>query len=211
MIVNPRITTYIHSLETDNCDFLEDLRVYAEETDVPIIRREMESFLSVLLAMKAPARILEIGSGIAYSAIYMAEHSSASITTIENYEKRLRLAEENIRKAGMEERIHLIGDDAAKVLKELEQPFDFIFLDAAKAQYIEILPDLLRLLNPEGILLADNVLQEGDLIESRFVTERRQRTIHERMRQFLYEVKHNEQLTTSIITIGDGVSLSVKK
>jgi len=211
MIVNERLTTYLHSLDTDNSVFLENLRTFAEEKEVPIIRREMESFLSVLLALKKPERILEAGTGIAYSALYMAEHSSAVVTTIENYEKRSSLAEKHIREAGMEDRIILLKADVNEVLKTLDGPFDLIFLDAAKAQYIEILPEVLRLLPSGGVLLADNVLQEGLLIESRFSTERRQRTIHERMRRFLWEIKHNESLLTTILTVGDGVSLSIRK
>lgn len=210
MIVSDRLTTYLHSLDTGNSAFLEEMRSFAKKTEVPIIRREMESFLSVLLSLIKPEQILEIGTGIAYSAIFMAQHSDAKILTIENYEKRIALAEEYLRKSGLKERIRLQKGDAAEVLRTIEsQSYEFVFLDAAKAQYIEMLPDILRILKPGGVLLADNVLQEGDLIESRFVTERRQRTIHERMRQFLWEVKHHPALETSILTVGDGVSLSI--
>lgn len=210
MIVDERLTTYIHSLERDNSPFLEGLRIYAKENDVPIIRRETESFIKVLLALKKPAKILEIGTAIGYSAIFMASCIDCDIVTIENYEKRIIEAERNIKAAAMQERIKLLKGDAFKILKTLEGSFDMIFLDAAKGQYIEMLPDLLRLLAPEGILLADNVLQDGELVQSRFVTERRQRTIHERMREFLWEVKHNDMLETSVLTVGDGLSLSVK-
>ena len=211
MIVNERLTTYINSLDSDNSLLLSELREYASLNEVPIIRREMESFIRVLLEIKKPEKILEIGTAIAYSSIFMADNSNALITTIENYDKRIVVAKENIKKANMTERIKLVEDDALKIVSELEEKFDFIFLDAAKGQYIEMLPDLIRLLPKGGILLADNVLQDGDLVDSRFVELRRQRTIHERMREFLFEVKHSEFLETSIITIGDGVSLSVKK
>lgn len=211
MIVDNRLTTYIHSLERDNSPFLEDLRVYAKENDVPIIRRETESFIKVLLALKKPAKILEIGTAIGYSAIFMASCTDCGIVTIENYEKRIIEAEKNIKEAAMQERIRLLKGDACGIIKTLEGSFDMIFLDAAKGQYIEVLPDLLRLLAPEGILLADNVLQDGELVQSRFITERRQRTIHERMREFLWEVKHNDMLETSVMTVGDGLSLSVKR
>ena len=210
MIVDERLTTYIRSLERGNAPFLEELRVYAKENDVPIIRRETESFIKVLLALKKPAKILEVGTAIGYSAIFMASCTDCDIVTIENYEKRIIEAEKNIKAAAMRERIKLLKGDACKILKTLEGSFDMIFLDAAKGQYIEMLPDLLRLLVPEGILLADNVLQDGELVQSRFVTERRQRTIHERMREFLWEVKHNDMLETSVLTVGDGLSLSVK-
>lgn len=211
MIADDRLTTYIHSLESDNSPFLEELREYAKENDVPIIRRETESFIRVLLNIKQPKKILEIGTAIGYSAIFMAGCAESEIVTIENYEKRILQAEKNIKKADMQERIRLLKGDAGEIIKTLEGSFDMIFLDAAKAQYIEMLPHLLRLLAPNGILLADNVLQDGNLVQSRFITERRQRTIHERMREFLWEIKHNEMLKTSVLTVGDGLSLSVKK
>ena len=213
MIVDQNLTTYIHSLETDSDEFLAELRLEAENGGVPIIRREMESFMAVLLEMKRPKTILEIGAAVCYSTIFMGKHTDAdcSITTIENYEERITQAKRNLAKAGMEERIRLIEDDAAAVLPKLEGPFDFIFLDAAKGQYITFLPEIMRLLPKGGILLADNVLQEGDIIKSRYATARRQRTIHDRMRQFIREVKRSPQLETSLITIGDGVTLSVRK
>ena len=133
------------------------------------------------------------------------------IVTIENYEKRIPIARENFKKAGRDSQIELIAGDAAEVLKTLEEPFDFIFMDAAKGQYLHFLPEVLRLLRSGGVLVSDNVLQEGDIIESRFAVERRNRTIYKRMREYLYELKHNEQLVTSLIPLGDGVALSTKR
>ena len=133
------------------------------------------------------------------------------ITTIENYEKRIPIARENFRKAGAEKQITLLEGDAQEVLKTLKEPYDFIFMDAAKGQYLHFLPQVLRLMRPGGILVSDNILQEGDLIESRFAVERRDRTIHKRMREYLYELKHNEQLVTSLLPLGDGVAVSTKK
>lgn len=133
------------------------------------------------------------------------------ITTIENYEKRIPIARENFRRAGKEDQITLIPGDALEVMKELSGPYDFIFMDAAKGQYIHYLPEVLRLLAPEGVLMSDNVLQDGDVIESRFAVERRNRTIHSRMREYLYELTHHEELQTSLLPLGDGVALSVKK
>ncbi len=212
MIVDGNITSYIHSLEQEPDAKLEELRRYAAENDVPIIRREMESFLKVILEMKRPARILEIGTAIGYSAIFMANAAPrCAITTIENYPPRIAEAKANIGAWGLEGRIKLIEDDAVKVLAGLEGPYDMIFLDAAKGQYITLLSDILRLLPEGGILIADNVLQDGEIIESRFVTPRRQRTIHERMREFIWEVKHTDELETSLVTIGDGITLSVRK
>lgn len=209
MIIDPNITTYIYSIEPEGDPGLEALRSYAEEKNVPVIRREMEPFMRVLLRTVHPGKILEIGTGIGYSALFMdscLDHTD--IVTIENYEPRLREAEKILEGHA---NIKLIKADAADVLKELEGPFDFIFLDAAKAQYISMLPDIRRLLPQGGILLADNVLQDGELIRSRYLTPRRQRTIHERMREFIWEMKHSPDFETSLLTVGDGVILSIRK
>jgi len=218
MIIDERLTSYIHSLDANSTPFFDELRKYAQVNDVPIIRREMESFIRVLLKLKSPKSLLEIGSGIAYSTLFFADNSDSikKITTIENYPPRIEKAKESIKSyfnQNGERRveINLIEQDAALVVRNIQEKYDFIFLDGAKAQYITMLPDLVRILEPGGILLADNVLQEGELIESRYITTRRQRTIHERMREFIYEVKHNDLLDTTIITIGDGVTLSIKK
>lgn len=212
MIVNERIRSYIHSLESNNSPILEEMAEYAGKMDVPIIRKEVESFIRVLLGMKKPKRILELGTAIGYSAILMSEciEQDGTIVTIENYDKRIPVARENIKKAEKENVITLIEGDALEILPRLNDTFDFVFMDAAKAQYINFLPQVMRLLNDEGILLADNVLQEGDIIESRYAVTRRDRTIHSRMREFLYQIKHTESLTTTIIPIGDGMSLSIK-
>lgn len=210
MIVSERIVTYINSLDSGNGAFLDTLEQQAKREQIPVIRHEMQSFLKVLLQIKKPSRILEVGTAVGFSAILMCRNSNAQITTIENYEKRIRQAKENFARAGVQERVRLLEGDAAVVLKELTGSFDFIFMDAAKGQYPAFLPDVLRLLDAGGILLSDNVLQEGDLTESHFAVERRNRTIYKRMREYLYELKHNDSLTTSIIPIGDGAALSVK-
>ena len=213
MIVDERIVTFINSLDTRNSEILETIEKEARESDVPIIRREMQSFLKVLLMLKKPLRVLEVGTAVGFSALLMSEYlpEGGRITTIENYEKRIPVARENFRRAGKEEQITLIEGDAAEVLKTLTEPYDFIFMDAAKGQYIHYLPDVLRLLSPEGCLVSDNVMQDGDVIESRFAVERRNRTIHARMREYLYELKHREDLVTSIIPLGDGVAVSIKR
>ncbi len=213
MIVDERMTVYINSLDEGHTDFLEQLARQAKKDDVPIIRREMQSFMKFLMAAHRPKRILEVGTAVGFSALLMCEYNpvACEIVTIENYEKRIPIALENFKKAGREEQIHLIAGDAAEVLKRLQEPFDFIFMDAAKGQYLRFLPEVLRLLNPGGILVSDNVLQEGDLIESHFAVERRNRTIHKRMREYLYELKHNDMLVTSLIPLGDGVAISTKK
>lgn len=213
MIVEERMRTFINSLDAGNTPFLDELECSALSEGVPIIRKEMQSFIKTLLALKKPQRILEVGTAVGFSTLLMCEYSQPEmhITTIENYEKRIPIARENFRKAGKEDRITLLEGDAAQVLKTLEGSYDFIFMDAAKAQYIHFLPDILRLLSNGGILVSDNVLQDGDLIESHFAVERRNRTIYKRMREYLYVLKNHEQLETSILPLGDGVTLSVKK
>lgn len=213
MIVNERIVTYIHSLEKSNSPILEEIEKYALDTYVPIIRKEMESFLKVMVMMKRPKRILEVGTAVGYSALLMSEYmpQDCIITTIENYNKRIPIARENFRKAGKEDRIHLIEGDATVIMPTLNDKYDFIFMDAAKGQYINFLPQILRLLDKEGILISDNVLQDGDLIESRYGIVRRNRTIHGRMRKYLYELKNHALLETTIIPIGDGITMSIRK
>lgn len=213
MIVNERMVTYINSLDEGHTSFLEQLEKQAISDGVPVIRREMQSFLKFLLAAVRPVRILEVGTAVGFSALLMCEYNpvSCEIITIENYEKRIPVARENFRKAGREKQIILLEGDAAKVLKTLDEPFDFIFMDAAKGQYLHFLPDVLRLLKSGGVLVSDNVLQEGDIIESRYAVERRNRTIYKRMREYLYDLKHNNELVTSLIPLGDGVALSTKR
>lgn len=212
MIVEERVVTFIHSLETENSEILEQVEKEALDSYVPIIRKEMQSFLKVLLAMKKPKRILEVGTAVGFSALLMSEYAPADcqITTIEKYEKRIPIARENFKRAGKETQITLLEGDAMEILKGFTGSFDFIFMDAAKGQYIYYLPEVLRLLEKNGVLVSDNVLQEGEIIESRFAVERRNRTIHSRMREYLYELKHHPLLETSIIPLGDGVSVSIK-
>ena len=212
MIVDERMVTFIHSLETENSELLETIEKEALDTFVPIIRKEMQSFLKVLLAIKKPKRILEVGTAIGFSALLLSEYApeDCHITTIEKYEKRIPIAKENFKRAGKVDAITLLEGDALEILKELQEPYDFIFMDAAKGQYIYYMPEVIRLLSKDGVLVSDNVLQDGDIIESRFAVERRNRTIHSRMREYLYELKHHELLETSIIPLGDGVALSTK-
>ena len=212
MITEERISTFISSFDTGNTPFLNELEEFAIKTNVPVIRPQMQNLLKLLLTVKQPERILEVGTAIGFSALLMSEYGAADckITTIEKYEKRIPLARENFKKAGKEDQILLLEGDAAEILRELKDPFDFIFMDPAKGQYIHFLPDILRLMPKGGILVSDNVLQDGDVMESRFAVTRRDRTIHSRMRDYLYELKQNKQLCTDILPVGDGVTISVK-
>ena len=213
MIVDERIATYIRSLEKPNSSLLEAIEEQAHIDKVPIIRKEMESFLKVILMMQKPKKILELGTAIGYSALFMSECVELEeLITIENYEKRIPIAKENFKKAGKEDVITLLEGDAMELMPTLEaNQFDFVFMDAAKAQYIHFLPEVLRLMKSGAVLVTDNILQEGDLIESRFTVKRRDRTIHKRMREFLETIKHDERLETSIVPIGDGIVMAVKK
>ena len=213
MIVDERLVTYINSLDRGNTDFLNQLEMEALRDHVPIIRRETQSLLKVLLELTAPSRILEVGTAVGFSALLMSTYGPGEcrITPIEHYEKRISAARENFKKAGKEKQITLLEGDAQKVLKTLEEPFDFIFMDAAKGQYIHFLPDILRLLVKGGILISDNVLQDGDIIQSHFAVERRNRTIYKRMREYLSTLKNSSELETAILPLGDGVALSVRK
>ncbi len=212
MITEERISTFIHSLDTGNTPFLDELEQYAVRENVPIIRPQVQSLLRLLLAVRKPVNILEVGTAIGFSALLMSEYGpeECRITTIEKYEKRIPLAKENFRRAGKQDQITLLEGDALELLKELTGPYDFIFMDAAKGQYIYFLPDILRLLAPGGLLVSDNVLQDGDILESRYAVTRRNRTIHSRMREYLYELKHNDLLQTDILPVGDGVTVSVR-
>ena len=204
---------YILSLETDESPMIQMIEQEARAAYVPIVRKEMRQLLRVLLTIKKPRTVLEVGTAIGFSAILMAEclGKDSHITTIEKYEKRIPIARENFKRAGCEDRITLLEGDAMDILPGLTERYDFIFMDAAKGQYIHFLPDILRLLAPGGILVSDNVLQDGDVVESRYAVVRRNRTIHGRMRDYLWTMKHTPELETTILPIGDGATVSVKR
>ena len=212
MIVDERMVTYIRSLERPENPVIEAIEQEALDSFVPIIRKETQSFLKVMMLMNRPARVLEVGTAVGFSAILMSEYlpEGSHITTIENYEKRIPIARNNFKRAGKEEQITLLEGDAIEILKGLDGSFDLIFVDAAKGQYIHFLDDVLRLLAPEGVLVSDNVLQDGDVARSRYAIERRDRTIHKRMRDYLYTIKNHPQLETTILPVGDGVAISIK-
>ncbi len=212
MIIDERIADYICSLDPGNGEFLDRVETEARREDVPIIRKETSAFLKMLVAAKRPERILEVGTAVGYSALLMCRvmPENCRITTIEKFPPRIAAAKAYFREAGEEERISLLEGDAGEILKGLTGPYDFIFMDAAKGQYIHWLPEILRLLPEGGILLSDNVLQDGDVIQSRFAVERRDRTIHKRMRDYLFALTHDSRLQTSVVPVGDGAAVSVK-
>lgn len=212
MVEQDRIKAFINSLDRGNEPYLDELEIIAKQQDVPIVRKDTQALLKFLMVQSKPLNILEVGAATGFSALLMAEYSSpeTKITTIEKYEKRIPVARENFIKYDRDNKITLLEGDATEILKALQPGYDFIFMDAAKGQYINFLPDCLRILNKGGLLVSDNCLQDGDVIESRFAVTRRDRTIHARMREYLYELKHNDMLNTVILTVGDGMALSVK-
>ena len=213
MIVDNRITEYLHSLEKSRGELLDTIEKKAVEEGVPIIRSETAALLRSLTAALRPENILEIGTAVGYSALQMSQVMplNCHITTIEKYEKRIPEAKENFKKAGEESRITFLEGDADMWLKELKgKQFDLVFMDAAKGQYLNWLPLLLDLMPVGAVLISDNVLQDGDVVQSRFAVQRRNRTIHSRMREYLYELKNMEEFETAVIPIGDGVTISTR-
>ena len=212
MIVEERITSFINSMNADETGIVGQIEEEAIRDEVPIIRKETKEWIKTMLLIKQPLRVLEVGAAVGFSAIYMSQFlpEGGHITTIEKWEPRIEKAKENFKRADKEDCITLLEGDAADILKELDGPYDLIFMDAAKGQYIHFLSDVIRLLAQNGVLISDNVLQDGEVLDSKYVVERRNRTIHSRMREYLYALKNQEELETSIIPLGDGVALSVK-
>ena len=211
MITNPKVLEYLDIISPVNSQPVEEIRSVAKENYIPIIKRDTENLLKFILKMQNPKSILEIGCAVGYSAIVMLENSDADIVTIEKMPERVEEAKKNIKYANLEDRAKIIEGDAGEILERLvneNKKFDFIFMDAAKAQYITWLPTVKALLKDKGIIFSDNCLQEGDLLESSFAIRKRDKTIHKRMRDYIYLLLHDEDLESWIFSIGDGVLLS---
>lgn len=195
-------------LSKELSDFYED----AKRRTIPVIEEETMDILAFLLSVKEPSRVLEIGSAIGFSASFILNFlkPAASLTSMEYNDAMADEAEENWRRLGISERIIFKRGDAVVLLKEENEPYDFIFLDSAKGQYPTLLPDLKRLLKKGGILFSDNVLMEGRVTESRFFIERRDRTSYERIRSFLREVSKDPDFQTDLLPLGDGILLAHK-
>lgn len=213
MITDERLASFINSFCVDYDEVVTAIRKEAEENGIPIIRREAGEFIKMILLMNKPRQVLEIGAAVGFSAIFMSRflEDGAHITTIENYPPRIEQAKKNIVRAGARDKITLLEGDALEILPELSGEYDMLFMDAAKGQYGSFFEESIKRLKPGGVLLCDNVLQDGDVLESRFAVTRRNRTIHARMRDYLYRLTHDENLETGIFNIGDGMSLSIKK
>lgn len=212
MTTEERTESYIDSLLPSLPDYLDNMAVEARKDYIPIIRPAMMSYMRTMLALYKPMTILEVGCAIGFSALFMREYApeGCRITTIERDEVRIASAKENLSRFDTTGQITLLEGDALEILKGLDGKYDMIFMDAAKAQYVNMYDDVKRLLVPGGLLLSDNILQEGDILESRYAVTRRDRTIHARMREYLYMLTHDDDYTTSILSIADGVAFSVK-
>lgn len=211
MITNPKILEYLDIISPVNSKAIEEIRAEAKRNYIPIIKRDTENFLKFVLKMQNPGSILEIGCAVGYSAAVMLENSDADIVTVEKMPERVEEAKRNIKYADFESRASILEGDAGEILKSLAdkgEKFDFIFMDAAKAQYITWLPIVKKLLKESGMIFSDNCLQEGDLAESSFAIRKRDKTIHKRMREYIYLLLHDETLESWIFSIGDGVLLS---
>lgn len=211
MITNPKVLEYLDIISPVNSKAIEEIRAEAKRNYIPIIKRDTENFLKFVLKMQNPGSILEIGCAVGYSAAVMLENSDADIVTVEKMPERVEEAKRNIKYADFESRVSILEGDAGEILKSLAdkgEKFDFIFMDAAKAQYITWLPMVKKLLKESGMIFSDNCLQEGDLAESSFAIRKRDKTIHKRMREYIYLLLHDETLESWIFSIGDGVLLS---
>lgn len=212
MIIDERMDVFINSVHKGISKEMAEFEKEAIDNYVPIIRKPTQILLRYILTSNKPKRILEVGAAVGFSSIYMSDFldPEAKIDTIERMEDRVIEARKNIKKYGKEDVINLIEGDAAEILKELEGTYDMIFLDAAKGQYINFFEDIMRLLSPGGILVSDNVLQDGEIIESKYAINKRDRTIHGRMRDYLYVINHDERLESVVLPNGDGVALSYR-
>ncbi|MBO8434609.1 MAG: O-methyltransferase [Tyzzerella sp.] len=206
------LNMYLRTVQPKYEGTLGEIQAEATEKNVPIIPHETARFLSVLLTLKKPKHILEIGTAVGFSSSLMAQYipEDGTITTIDRFEVMLKDARVNIDRMGLNDKIKILEGDASDILPTLEGPYDVIFMDAAKGQYSNFLPHCIRLLSVGGILIVDDVLQGGDIAKTRFEVPRRQRTIHKRLRNFLWDISHNDCLESSIVPIGDGVALCIK-
>ncbi len=208
-IVHPYITEYLREVIPESDGILKELEAYADENSVPIVQPETAQFLKTLVRMKNPERILEVGTAIGYSAILMATESNGTISTLESNSEMVVIARENIKKAGLEEKIHVIEKDAREYFKTLTGEYDMIFLDGPKAHYIHMLNDCVRLLKKGGILVADNVLYKGMTADEEHVV-RRKITIVKRLKHFISAQMQRPDLRTVLLPLGDGVTVAVK-
>lgn len=205
-----RLDVYLSTLMPPLPPVLAEIERGAREEGVPILRKDSQNLLRLLLSMQQPSCILEIGTAIGFSAGFMASclQNNVEITTLEVDERMAARAEENFRRLGLSDRIRLIRGDAAETMKALTGTYDFVFMDAAKGQYGVYFEEVKPLIPVGGLLVTDNCLQEGTTLESRFAVRRRDRTIHGRVRDYLYTICHDSDFVSDMIDSGDGVLVS---
>lgn len=213
MIVNERYLTYLDSLQQEENPLLAEIEREAVAAYVPIIRKDTQLYMKWLMETLQPEHILEVGTAVGFSALLMAYYNPrpCAITTIENYQPRIPVAKENFKRGGKEKSICLLEGDAMEILPTLDRTYDFIFMDAAKGQYPAFLPFLKRCMHEGSVLVTDNILQEGDLLESHYAIERRNRTIHKRMREYLQLLTKDKDFVCTILPVGDGLAVCTMK
>lgn len=206
------IEEYIRALIPESEGKLKELEMFAKENVVPIAQKETIKFLELMVSIKRPLRILELGTAIGYSAIIMYEAAGTSphITTVERNEEMIKYAKNNLKSFELEEKIVIEEGDCLEILEKLTEPYDLIFMDAGKGHYNHFLPHCLRLLNQDGIIIADNVLFRG-MVASDELVKRRKITIVKRMRTYLDLVSQNKELVTSVIPMGDGIAVTKRR
>lgn len=203
--------SYLRSLIPERKGILKDLENFAKVKSVPIVQKETAEFLELMIKLKKPKRILELGTAIGYSSILMSLSSNKScyIDTIERNDDMVKLSKENIKACGLDNEINVIHGDCLKVLESLNEKYDLIFMDAGKGHYNHFLPHCLRLLNKDGVIISDNVLFRG-MVANDDLVKRRKITIVKRMRKYL-EMVNGEELLTSIIPMGDGIAITIRR
>ena len=216
MVEHERFESFLESIPDGLPEYLTDLEIENIKDNIPIIRKGSQRLIRFMLEMKKPLNILEVGTATGFSSVFMLEflNKKAKITTIEKMEERAAKAEENFKKFDKNKRITLVKGDAADILSELadkDKTYDFIFMDAAKGQYINFFNNIKKLLISGGILITDNMLQEGRLLDSRYTVVRRDRTIHRRMREYVNALLTDKEFETMLLESGDGMAVSIKK
>ncbi len=211
-LVENYLAEYIEDMQPLCKGKLGEIQADAYEKGLPIIPNEVVKLMGFVLGIHKPVNVLEIGMAVGFSSGFISEFlpEEGHITTIDRYPMMIEQAKINFRLLGIEDKVTILEGDANKILPELKGEFDFVFMDAAKGQYIYMLPHVLRLTRKGGVIMVDDVLQEGRVAQGYTEIPRRQRTIHKRLNEFLHEITHNEKLRTSILSIGDGVALIEK-
>ncbi|MFW5981309.1 MAG: O-methyltransferase [bacterium] len=202
----------LNSLIPEQDNYLKKMEEVAAREEIPIIQTEVAQFLKVLIKIKKPKRILEIGTAIGYSTSWLARAAGkdVEIVTIEIDEAMAERAASNFKKLGIAEQVNLKIGDALEIIPYLRREFDFVFIDAAKGQYLNYLEMSLELLAKGGLIVADNVLYKGYVNRSTDI-KRKRRTMVRRLEKYLDLVTNHPLLDSSVIELGDGLAISVKK